>query len=617
MKISKMFISALLSSILLFGTVGCATDNGGIEPTHTTENTTAAQADDKKPDKKPSADAEQDPDNTDKSYIESVLESKFKLRFGDDGDFKVMVFADLHLNSKGMSNTNEERIKMLLEREKPDLVILTGDQIHDRAVSNADIFEKTISQVADIFEEKEIPWIHVYGNHDDNGGFSKEKQQEIYENFEHCLSKAGDEELTGVGNYVIPIYASDSDSIKFAVWGLDSGGNISTKDKSELCPVTSTFGGYSGTGYDYIHEDQINWYYETSKLLEAYNNDIIVPSLMAFHIPLQETWTAWQNRSALEYTGDKREDICASAYNSGLFGVMRGRGDVKAVVNGHDHKNDFMVKYGGIKLCYSPTLSDSAYGVDEARGCRVFVINESTPNKVDTYVSYLIERAPVPDVGPLPVGYTCDFEGTAPEFTVTSFNNAVDENAAVDTIDAKVIDGKGVGGSKALAVTRTLYIDNKGGQNIEVKWSLDSPGKLGDNKYIVVWMDLESQDVDFRKACFGLFADNIIINPYTTDNYGPCPFYYKAEGSDTWVEYSMGNDGCFGAGEKNPSTPVRGFKGWFAFPVECMLNSGNSALNSNSTITGFYFYMSLKEESMIGKYVYLDNFTLIDDYKNI
>jgi hypothetical protein len=160
---------------------------------------------------------------------------------------------------------------------------------------------------------------------------------------------------------VIPLYASDSDELKFAFWGLDSGAYMSDADKATLCPNTSTFGGYSEVKYDYIHGDQIEWYVNTSKLLEEYNNGEKVPGLMAFHIPLQETWTAWENRAGLEHTGEKRDPICASAYNSGLFGAIHTRGDIKAIINGHDHINDFMVSYGGVKLCYSPSFSVNTY----------------------------------------------------------------------------------------------------------------------------------------------------------------------------------------------------------------------------------------------------------------
>ena len=58
---------------------------------------------------------------------------------------------------------------------------------------------------------------------------------------------------------------------------------------------------------------------------------------------------------------------------------------------------------------------------------------------------------------------------------------------------------------------------------------------------------------------------------------------------------------------------MAGFKGWFAFPLKYMIN-GSLAINTNTVITGVYFYMCLPSADMAGKYVYIDNITLVKDY---
>ena len=63
-----------------------------------------------------------------------------------------------------------------------------------------------VGDMVEILEEKRIPWAHVYGNHDAEGdNVPKEKQQQIYESFDYCVSQAGDPSLPGVGNYVLPV----------------------------------------------------------------------------------------------------------------------------------------------------------------------------------------------------------------------------------------------------------------------------------------------------------------------------------------------------------------------------------------------------------------------------
>ena len=44
-----------------------------------------------------------------------------------------------------------------------------------------------------------------------------------------------------------------------------------------------------------------------------------------------------------------------------------------------------------------------------------------------------------------------------------------------------------------------------------------------------------------------------------------------------------------------------------------MIKNGE-ALNSESVVTGFFFYGSYANEEMADKEIYLDNFTLVSDY---
>ena len=214
--------------------------------------------------------------------------------------------------------------------------------------------------MVEYIESKKIPWCHVYGNHDDEYGVSKLDQQAIYESFDYCLSKNGLEELYGVGNYVLPIYKHNSNDLASLVWCLDSGNYLGEITSDLPVGFDNYYPEYHDSDYDYIHMNQINWYKETSIMLEQmYGRKI--PSLMAFHIPLQESYYAWCNKDNLEWTGSKNERVCSSRINSGLFDVLKERQDVLAVVNGHDHINDFMVKYEGIKLCYSPNVSTLTY----------------------------------------------------------------------------------------------------------------------------------------------------------------------------------------------------------------------------------------------------------------
>ena len=456
--------------------------------------------------------------------------------------------------------------------------------------------------------------MHVYGNHDSEGAVSREEQQVIYESFDYCISKTGDD-LTGVGNYAIPLLGSNSNELKFVFWGLDSGTYISEEDKINLLPNVPVFEGHVNSPYDYIHQDQIDWYASASAQIEEYTGGVKVPGLMAFHMPLQETYTAWLDRENLGYTGQKRDPVCASAYNSGLFDVICERGDIKAIINGHDHINDFMVNYKGVKLCYSSSFSTNTYNNVDMHGSRVFVIKESDPANIETYMSYVSDAADPSKVEPFEDGYTFDFENTATEFELTGWPYSTVPEYFISQIKADIIGGVGINGSNALGVTREQYHDDYRANNTEVRWEFERAGRIGENKYLMVWMDLSANNVDFRKSIFGLIANDAPSAPYTTDNHDvPSSFYYKAEGSDEWVELKTGNDGCIGVAQ---DTPLSGYKGWFAFPIEYMPNStsNGATINENTIITGVYFYMCLASSDMAGKYVYIDNVSLVKELK--
>ena len=321
------------------------------------------------------------------------LNNRVRLRFRENGCFKAVVLADLHAKIGGLTQEQKGYITTILDRERPDLVIFTGDTVRsygDIRLKNEAEFRQVLDSVVRLLEDREIYWMHVFGNHDrEEHPLSLARQLEIYREYPHCLSGDADAELTGVGNYLVPLYDQEGETVKFAFWGLDSGANLGEEDRTAMFPQgISGVNGYSGVHYDYIHSDQIEWYKDVSRRLEEYAGGKVA-GLMAFHIPLQEFNTAWLNRAGLPHDGEKHEHVCASAHNSGLFEALRYRGDIRAVVCGHDHTNTFMVEYCGIKLCYSPTVSTNSYHNKDGMGARVFVLSEKDPSRIETYVSYL------------------------------------------------------------------------------------------------------------------------------------------------------------------------------------------------------------------------------------
>ncbi|MBQ8140854.1 MAG: metallophosphoesterase family protein [Clostridia bacterium] len=558
--------------------------------------------------------------------LTELLTLKKELRFKEDGNFRILVLSDVQSSAVPLQENVQNNIKTLVDRENPDLVLFCGD--NSLNMTSAESLRIYLQGMVGYIEEKNIPWAHVYGNHDDetlsyqtSPTLSKEEQQKVYESFEWCVSKAGDEELSGVGNFVLPILRSDSDKIGFNVWCLDSGSYLSGKENSDMFPYASSYAGYGSTAYDYIRPDQIAWYYTTSQKLEEYNQETI-PSIMSFHIPLQEFYTAWINRKSLSYNGEFSDSgIGASAVNSGMFSAVLARGDVKAIVCGHDHRNDFMIEYCGIKLCASSTPSNASYCYEDMLGARVLVINENDTENITTYMSYINkDTLDYNELDTISSDTLIDFENDDFATRISGYNGNTDGYVKLHEISLLFSEEKGTSESDAFAITRSKYNEDEAANDIEISFLLngDSIGKLGEKKYLTVYVDLSNngEAIDFGRACLGLITTDGASAIYRTSENtssadSPLPFYYLADGATEWSVAYHSENGFFGA---NEGASAEGFKGLLAFPIEDMLQKGTGdTLKDSDVITGFYLYCTLLDEDMAENYFYIDDFSLVED----
>ena len=116
--------------------------------------------------------------------------------------------------------------------------------------------------------------------------------------------------------------------------------------------------------YDYIHDDQVEWYKNEVIRLNLEERKTI-SSLAFFHIPLQEYKTAYDlylnNSSEVKYyfgSNDEKiaKKVSASEYPSKLFDVAKRLGSTKALFCGHDHYNNMSLDYKGIRLTYGMSI---------------------------------------------------------------------------------------------------------------------------------------------------------------------------------------------------------------------------------------------------------------------
>lgn len=287
-------------------------------------------------------------------YKGSVQAETPVLKFNREGKFRIVQFTDVHFKyGNPASDIALERIKEVLDAEKPDFVIFTGDVIYARPA------DKGMLAVLELVADRKIPFGVVYGNHDNEQGMSREELLKVIQSVPYNLTTQA-EGISGVTNFILPVKSSDGNKDALILYCLDSHSYSSVKGIG---------------GYDFLKADQIDWYRKNSKAFTAANGGTPVPSLAFFHIPLPEYNQAAADEGAI-LVGTRMEKACAPALNSGMFTAMKQQKDVLGVFVGHDHDNDYVVSWKGILLGYGRYTGGNTVYNDLSNGARVIEMTE-------------------------------------------------------------------------------------------------------------------------------------------------------------------------------------------------------------------------------------------------
>lgn len=302
--------------------------------------------------------------------IKETETSTFIAKFNDNGtidtgDFKLLATTDMHTDEDySLNNKSLQLFINQIRDEKPDLVILTGDCIQSKYQQ----FEAI--HFAQMMEKLGVYWAYVFGNHEarEEKEFHKYLIFKSLSDYPHCLSKFGDPNLFGYGNFIINIMNSETE-LKQSLVFMDSG--------RDIIPEYMTRDGVPAEmekGYDYIKPDQIKWYTEEMTALK--NEYGKAPNLLYMHIPIKEYEEVFQLNDKEEFVptgkaeilyGRMFESVGCSPFNSGLFEAMK-KNDAQGIFCGHDHVNDWAAKYEGIWLVYNQMGSYNAYSLGDFRG---------------------------------------------------------------------------------------------------------------------------------------------------------------------------------------------------------------------------------------------------------
>ncbi len=282
------------------------------------------------------------------------------LKFNDNHKFKIVQLTDIHWKyDNPKSDIAATRISEILDAEKPDLVIITGDIIFAKPATEG------MKAALEPIVKRNIPFAVTFGNHDDEQDLTRQELLHLVSQMPGNLSSTT-EGITGVTNYILPVMSSNGNKQAATLYVFDSNSY-------------STIKGIKG--YGWIEYDQIDWYLRRSAEFAQSNGGSPVPALAFFHIPLPEFNEAASNEAAF-LVGTRKERACAPAINTGLGAAMLKAGDVMGVFVGHDHINDYVVDWRGILLGYGRySGGDTVYNdIPNGNGARVIELTEDSRN---------------------------------------------------------------------------------------------------------------------------------------------------------------------------------------------------------------------------------------------
>ena len=285
------------------------------------------------------------------------------LKFNKNGEFKIVQFTDIHFQYHNPASAIAlKRINEVLDAERPDLIVFTGDVVYAPPADTA------MRAVLDCASSRKIPFVVTFGNHDNEQGLSREELLKIIQSVPFNLTQTTPG-ISGVTNFILPVKASDGKRNATVLYCIDS------HSYSQIKGVN---------GYNYIKFDQIQWYRENSKKFTEENNGVPVSSYAFFHIALPEYNQAASSESAILY-GIRKEKACAPQLNSGLFAAMKEMGDVRGVFVGHDHDDDYAVSWKGILLAYGRYTGGNTVYNHLTNGARVIELDENA-NSFRTWI---------------------------------------------------------------------------------------------------------------------------------------------------------------------------------------------------------------------------------------
>ncbi len=332
------------------------------------------------------------------SVFAPSVTSSAPLKF-NNGELKIMHITDTHYCFENV-DASVRLLEIACDREKPDVVIVTGDNVDN--MPDANDTKSLIDRLMSVFDERNIPAAITFGNHDsETGAMSREELMAYYNTHKTSISVDDGDELSGCGTYNIPVLSSDGKFLKFNLWVFDSND-------------------YDDEGhYGCVLPDQVEWYKKRSDELREINGGNKVFSLVFQHMIVEDVYRALKMTKvrvpfSYHHMYDKKkfysfdskgtnygtltETPCSGYHNYGQFDAMVEKGDVLAMFSGHDHTNGFGVKHKGIDISNTVSTRYNRERFSSQYGYRMITVNEADTSVYRSRVEHWFDMFTSEDV---------------------------------------------------------------------------------------------------------------------------------------------------------------------------------------------------------------------------
>ena len=275
-----------------------------------------------------------------KDYKNNLDDYIAEMNFHDK--FNIVQLTDIHWNYNTSTSGSKEYLDKLLEKIDKRIKDTQGGEAHiDLVELTGDMFMLAnsyhISTFINFFEEKaeqyKFEYTAIWGNHDRHGLYNPNWLSDQFKKAKHCIYIEPEDNLYGRSNFVINL--NDGATTKWQIANLDSGASFS---ETAISPFRD---------YDYIREDQVDWW-----KLEHDKVGATVPAIAYYHIPQQDNLIAWESRTTRYNKFFKLEGFADNGnadYASKFIEVGRVN-NLKGAFMGHAHNVDWTVDYDGVTL---------------------------------------------------------------------------------------------------------------------------------------------------------------------------------------------------------------------------------------------------------------------------